>query len=54
MTLSHLPLLTLLMLLSSQAFSWSNHTFAAYRAFENMPEIAKALPVKAQPLEVFL
>ena len=49
-----LALLTLVLLTWGDAFAWSNHSFAAYRAFENMPEIAKAKPVVAEPLEVFL
>lgn len=36
------------------AFAWSNHTFAAYRAFEKMPEVANAPLVSAEPLETFL
>lgn len=39
---------------SSQALAWSNHSLAAYRAFENMPELANAAPVAVEPLEAFL
>lgn len=36
------------------AYAWGNHTFAAYRAFEKMPEVAHAAPVTVEPLESFL
>lgn len=36
------------------AWAWSNHTLPSYRAFETMPEVAQAAPVKAEPLEAFL
>jgi len=41
-------------LAAGQALAWSNHSFAAYRAFEKMPEVANAAMVTAQPLEAFL
>ncbi len=41
-------------LFASNALAWSNHTFPAYRAFENMPEVASAAPVTVEPLVVFL
>jgi hypothetical protein len=34
--------------------AWSNHTYPAYRAFENMPEVVKVAPVTAEPLDAFL
>ncbi len=49
-----LALVGVLGLLPGVALAWSNHTFAAYRAFEKMPEVAQAAPVKAEPLEAFL
>lgn len=36
------------------AHAWGSHALAAYRVFENMPEVAKAVPVKVEPLEAFL
>lgn len=47
------PLL-LLALLPTAARAWGNHTPMCYRAFERMPEVAGAAPVKAEPLEDFL
>lgn len=44
----------LLVLAASPARAWSNHTYAAYRAFEKMPEVANAAPVTVEPLEAFL
>ena len=44
----------LLALIGSNALAWSNHSYAAYRAFEKMPEVASAAPVVAEPLEAFL
>lgn len=44
----------LLGLAAGNALAWSNHSFAAYRTFENMPEVAKAAPVTVEPLEAFL
>lgn len=46
--------LVALTLVCPAALAWSNHTFAAYRAFEKMPEVANAPPVSAEPLEAFL
>jgi hypothetical protein len=43
-----------LALVSGQALAWSNHTYAAYRVFEKMPEVVNAAPVTAEPLESFL
>ncbi|MDP3652083.1 MAG: hypothetical protein Q8R67_10415 [Rhodoferax sp.] len=37
-----------------QVFAWSNHSFATYRALEQMPELANAAPVTVEPLEAFL
>ena len=47
-------LATLLWLTAGNALAWSNHSFAAYRAFEKMPELANAQPVLVEPLEAFL
>jgi hypothetical protein len=47
-------LIWLLALMSPQVFAWGNHSFAAYRAFEGMPEVASAAAVMAEPLEAFL
>ncbi len=41
-------------LLSTTASAWSNHTLAAYRALEVMPEVVNASPVNAEPLDAFL
>jgi len=47
--------ITLLAALAApSAFAWGNHTFAAYRAFEKMPEVANAPAVVVEPLESFL
>lgn len=47
-------LLGLLALAAGNALAWSNHSYAAYRAFEKMPEVANAAPVVVESLEVFL
>ena len=39
---------------TGSALAWSNHALASYRAFEGLPEVAQAAPVKADPLETFL
>lgn len=39
---------------ASQALAWSNHSLPAYRALEQMPELANAAPVTVEPLEAFL
>jgi hypothetical protein len=36
------------------ALAWGNHSLAAYRAFENMPEVSGAPATLAEPLESFL
>lgn len=36
------------------AQAWGNHSPMCYRAFERMPEVANAAPVKAEPLVDFL
>jgi hypothetical protein len=41
-------------LAAGNALAWSNHSFAAYRAFEKMPEVVNAQAVVAEPLEAFL
>ncbi len=49
-----LTLAGLLALTTGSALAWSNHSYAAYRAFERMPEVINAAPVAAEPLESFL
>ena len=49
-----LAVAAMLSLATSSAWAWSNHSFAAYRAFEKMPEVANAAPLQVEPLEVFL
>lgn len=49
-----LVLAWLLALVCHPAWSWSNHTLAAYRALEQMPEVASAAPVPVETLESFL
>ena len=49
-----LSLICLFGLPTGNALAWSNHTYAAYRVFEKMPEVAAAEPVKVEPLESFL
>ncbi len=49
-----LTLVALLGLAASNALAWSNHSYAAYRAFEKMPEVVNAAPVLVEPLEAFL
>lgn len=44
----------LLGLLPTGAHAWGNHTPMCFRAFERMPEVAQAAPVKAEPLVDFL
>lgn len=39
---------------ASTALAWGNHTVAAYRAMESMPEVAQAPAVVVEPLEAFL
>jgi hypothetical protein len=41
-------------LVSGHASAWGNHTLAAYRALEAMPEVAAAPQVSAEPLDAFL
>ena len=41
-------------LVAGNALAWSNHSYASYRVFETMPEVANAAPVAAEPLEAFL
>ncbi|NDP38458.1 MAG: phospholipase [Rhodoferax sp.] len=41
-------------LAAAQALAWSNHSYAAYRVFEKMPEVVNAAPVTVEPLEAFL
>jgi hypothetical protein len=49
-----LPLICALGFAAADALAWSNHTYAAYRVFEKMPEVAGAAPVMVEPLEAFL
>lgn len=49
-----LALVSLFGMTTGNAVAWSNHTYAAYRVFEKMPEVATAEPVAVEPLEVFL
>ncbi len=49
-----LALISLLGLTAGNAMAWSNHSYAAYRTFERMPEVATAAPVTVEPLEAFL
>ena len=44
----------LLALAANTAGAWGNHTLAAYRALEAMPEVAGAPTVWVEPLEAFL
>lgn len=39
---------------SGPVLAWGNHTPMCYRAFERMPEVAQAAPVRAVPLVDFL
>lgn len=39
---------------ATSALAWSNHALATYRAFEQVPQVAQAAPVTAEPLEAFL
>jgi len=49
------PILALfVLLLPTLAQAWGNHSPMCYRAFERMPEVANAAPVKAEPLVDFL
>lgn len=49
-----LTLVSVLGLAAGNALAWSNHSYAAYRTFEKMPEVANAAPVTVEPLEAFL
>ena len=51
---SSLVSLLILAMLPAAALAWGNHTPMCYRAFERMPEVAQAAPVKAEPLVDFL
>lgn len=49
------PTLTLALLLAAPpVFAWGNHSIPTYRALEQMPELASAASVAAEPLEAFL
>lgn len=43
-----------LALLPALAQAWGNHALLSYRAFEAMPEVAQAAPVRVEPLDDFL
>lgn len=49
-----LALTSLLALASNSVHAWGNHSFAAYRAFEHMPEVTSAAPLKVETLDAFL
>ncbi|MCF8178798.1 MAG: hypothetical protein K9J74_09850 [Sulfuritalea sp.] len=49
-----LTLISLFCMSAGNAMAWSNHTYAAYRVFEKMPEVATAALVRVEPLETFL
>ena len=49
-----LTLVALLGLAANNALAWSNHSYAAYRVFEKMPEVVNAAPVVVEPLQAFL
>jgi hypothetical protein len=51
---SLLAALLILALLPTPAQAWGNHSPMCYRAFERMPDVAQAAPVKAEPLVDFL
>lgn len=53
MRFSLAPLL-ILAVLPTAARAWGNHSPMCYRAFERMPEVAQAAPVKAEALVDFL
>ncbi|MEI8324039.1 MAG: hypothetical protein WCH44_01525 [Betaproteobacteria bacterium] len=41
-------------LAAKSAMAWGDHRFPSYRAFERMPEVAQAGPVKVESLQAFL
>lgn len=41
-------------LVANQAHAWGAHSLATYRALENLPEVAQAASVTAEPLDSFL
>lgn len=45
---------TLALCAAAPARAWSNHALATYRAFDQVPAVAQAAPVTAEPLEAFL
>jgi hypothetical protein len=54
MRLLHSLVLLLAGLASMQAMAWGNHSLAAYRAFENMAEVAGAPSATVESLDAFL
>ncbi|WP_374660058.1 hypothetical protein [Inhella sp.] len=43
-----------LLLVPTWVQAWGNHALLSYRAFEGMPEVAQAAPVRVEPLDDFL
>lgn len=43
-----------LLVVAPQAGAWGNHRLASYRAFEQMPEVQRAAPVRVESLASFL
>ncbi len=54
MTISRFAWTLVFGLLTSPAWAWDNHSLAAYRALEVMPEVANAPSVNVETLESFL
>ncbi len=50
----HATLLLFIGIASTPVLAWGNHSLAAYRAFERMPEVVNASTVTVEPLEAFL
>ncbi len=44
----------LLVVFAPPVFSWGNHSFPSYRAFEKFPEVANSVPITVETLENFL
>jgi hypothetical protein len=54
MKLLRTAILLLAGLAATHVLAWENHSLAAYRAFEKMPEVVNASMVTVEPLEAFL
>ena len=54
MTALRLAIVLWCALQAAPAFAWGSHSFATYRALENMPEVADTPAVAAEPLDDFL